>query len=186
MLYAGADQTTFGVATAVRIGQGAQAIKDKTVKADDAKLTGWRSEISAMVRGTLGSSQDEEAAIDAAYYFRAAMDVEGYQGKASNEQAVRAILGHIYERDGIKTLIPKGMDERAFTTKLEGYTAERLTSIAPTFYIRGKEVSPTIVANRLPQFGLRRDSTGAYVAFSNNAPVTLDKDGVKPLRIEVK
>lgn len=186
MLYAGADKTTFGVAVATRIGQGAQALKDKTVKADDQALAGWKAEIAKIVRGSIGSQQDEDAAIEAAYYFRAAMDVEGYTGTVSNEQAVRAILGHVYEKEGVKTLIPKGMDERAFTTKLEAFNADKLSAIAPKFYIRGKEVAPQIVANRLTQMGMRRNSQGAYIPFTNNAAVTLDKEGVKPLTLDIR
>jgi hypothetical protein len=186
MLMAGADRTSAGVALATRIRQGSQALADKRVKRDDAALSGWRAEISSIVRGSIGDDAQETAAIDAAYYVRAAMEVEGYQNTVSNAQAVRMVLGGVYERQGVKTITPKGMTENDFDNKLKTYTAERLTGISPKFYIAGKEVSPMVVANRIGEMGLKMEAQGVYVPFHNNRVVSLDPEGTKPLKLEVR
>ena len=186
MLMAGADRTTAGRALASRIGLGAQAIKDKIVKRDDSVLTGWRSEISTMIRGTIGDAREEQNAIDAAYYVRAAMDVDGYEFKTGNQQAVEMVIGRIVDRGGEKTTAPKGMTLDDFDTKLRSYDAARLESISPTYWIRGKEVKPAWLASRITEMGLKRDSKGRYVPFYNGAAVTTDKESQTPLMLEVR
>ena len=186
MLMAGADRTSAGAALATRIGQGAQAIKDKIVKRDDTVLTGWRSEISTAIRGSLGDAREEQNAIDAAYYVRAAMDVDGYEFKTGNQQAVEMVLGRMVERGGEKTYAPKGMTLDDFDAKLRSYDAARLSALSPSFWIRGKEVKAPWLAQRMTEMGLKRDSKGRYVPFYNGAAVTMDKDSQTPLMLEIR
>jgi hypothetical protein len=182
----GADRTTAGRTLAQLVLQGAQGLADKTVKRDDAVLTGWKAEISGMVRGTLGNDQAENDVIEAAYYIRAQMDIEGgtapgFDSDPSNERAVRMVIGQPMDRGGVKTLLPRGMTQDDFDTKLR---APVVTSQIPdVVYVRGAPVPRDAFSYRLPSLGMRRDGQGSYIPVSNNAMVTLDKEGTTPLRM---
>lgn len=184
----GAGRTTLDRAVQETMLRGADALRDKTVKRDDTALTGWRSEIASMVRGTLGDAQAEQDVIDAAYYTRAGMDEPGYPGKVGNETAVKLVIGQPLERGGVKTILPKGMDEGAFTEKVRSYTPDRLKEMAPAgeVYVRGQKRTLDQLSSSLPGMGMRRNGAGLYAPVSGGAMVTLDKDGQMPLLIEVK
>ena len=168
--------------------RGAQALADKTVKKDDAAVAGWRAEIANMVRGTMGDDRAEQDVIDAAWYVRAAMDAEstevpGYTLKASNENAVRMVIGTPIDRGGVKTLTPRGMDEKTFDERSRAALAPMAGS---TLYVRGKPVTAEELAVRLPSYGMKRDGQGRYTPVLNGAYVTTDADGQQPLRLEVR
>ena len=186
----GLDRTTAGRTVAGLALRGAQALADKTVKKDDAALSGWRSEISSMVRGTLGDDRAEADVIEAAYYVRAAMDIEGIAAPgfsrglgSSAEEAVRLVIGTPLDRGGVKTLTPRGMDERMFDDRaraaLQPLAGQKL-------YIRGKEMTADELAIRINGYGMRRDGQGRYTPVINGAYITTDKDGQQPLRLEVR
>ena len=186
----GIDRTTAGRTVAGLALRGAQALADKTVKKDDAALTGWRSEISSMVRGTLGDDRAEQDVIEAAYYVRAAMDIEGIAAPGfsrglggSAEEAIRLVIGTPVDRGGVKTLTPRGMDERMFDDRsraaLQPLSGQKL-------YIRGKEMTADELAIRINGYGMRRDGQGRYTPVLNGAYITTDKDGQQPLRLEVR
>jgi hypothetical protein len=186
----GLDRTTAGRTVAGLALKGAQALADKAVKKDDAALTGWRSEISGMVRGTLGDDRAEQDVIDAAYYVRAAMDIEGIAAPgfsrglgASAEEAVRLVIGTPLDRGGVKTLTPRGMDEAMFDEKARAALAPLA---GQKVYIRGKEMTAEELATRLNGYGMRRDGQGRYTPVLNGAYITTDKDGQQPLRLEVR
>lgn len=190
----GADRTTAGRAASTYVIRGAQALSDKTVKKDDQALAGWRAEIATLVRGTLGDDRAENDVIDAAYFVRAALEQEGVAPSgfkpmsASAENAVAMVIGRPLERAGVKTMMPRGMDEKTFDTKIAAYTADKLKEQAPegVMYLRGQPVKLEVVANRLPQYGMRFVSPGRYAPIANNAPLTLDKDGRTPLILELR
>jgi hypothetical protein len=205
----GSDQTTAGRNTSALVLAGAQAIADKRVKRDDAVLTGWRSEISTIVRGTLGDPKAEQDAIDAAYYVRAAMDadgsaVPGFDLKASIAQAVKLVMGEVIEREGVKTILPRGMDESAFTDKvrrLYNVTALKfLAQRAPNpeagykgdaaqpaqFYVRGRPIPVESFAVTLPGMAMKRTGSGQYIPVMGGAFVTTDPDQTKPLLLEMR
>lgn len=184
----GLDKTTAGRTTSALVLRGAQALADKSIKKDDAALTGWRSEIAGMVRGTLGDDRAEQDVIDAAYYVRAAMENEataapGFSLKASNENAVRMVIGTPIDRGGVKTLTPRGMDEKTFNERsraaLAPYTGAKL-------YVRGKEMTPQELSVRIDGYGMKRDGQGRYTPVINGAYVTTDAEGAQPLRLEVR
>lgn len=186
----GLDRTTAGRTVAGLALRGAQALADKTVKKDDAALTGWRSEISGMVRGTLGDDRAESDVIEAAYYVRAAMDIEGIAAPGfsrglgqSAEEAVRMVIGTPLDRGGVKTLTPRGMDEKAFDEKARAALAPLA---GQKVYIRGKEMTAEELAIRIAGYGMRRDGQGRYTPVLNGAYFTTDKEGQQPLRLEVR
>lgn len=186
----GLDRTTAGRTVAGLALRGAQAIADKTVKKDDAALTGWRSEIASMVRGTLGDDRAEADVIEAAYLVRAAMDIEGIAAPGfsgglgqSAEEAVRLVIGTPLDRGGVKTLTPRGMDEKMFDER----TRAALAPLAGSkVYIRGKEMTAEELAARITGYGMRRDGQGRYTPTINGAYITTDPQGQQPLRLEVR
>jgi hypothetical protein len=292
----GADKTTSGRAASFYVLRGAQGLADKTVKKDDTALAGWKAEIAGLVRGTLGDDRAESDVIDAAYFIRAAQEQEGIapvgftRGVGSGaSDAIAMVIGKPFERAGVKTFLPRGMDERTFNEKLSAYTADRLREMAlqpgmtergnvdlksrprvknadgsistvrsmgvnvdgkevliptvsddgrimgdqeavdnfrktgkhlgkfttpqasdsyaqalhtaqedlyvrgqgsgmpePVFYVRGQPVKVEQIANRIPQYGVKRDGQGKYVPSVSNAPITLDKEGTQILRLEVR
>jgi hypothetical protein len=116
----GGDQTTAGRYVGTLMLEGAQGLTDKTVKADDMKLSGWKAEIAGLVRGSIGDPKAESEIIDAAYLLRAGMELKGaapgFSLEDTNRQAVKMLVGVPLERGGVKTLLPRGMDERPSTT----------------------------------------------------------------------
>lgn len=187
----GTDKTTAGRAGAEFVLRGAQALADKTVKRDDAVLTGWRAEIASKVRGSLGDQQMENDIIDAAYYTRAAFDQDGIESPGygldkSNDDAIKMVIGLPMERSGVKTILPRGMNEGSFNEKLRVFTAENLRTVSSTFFVRGQSVKPEQLANRLQEFGMRRDGSGRYIPVSGGAFVTTDAAGTQPLRLNVR
>jgi len=188
----GTDRTTAGRAVTEFALRGAQGLADNTIKRDDTVLTGWKSEIAKMVRGTMGDTNAENDIIESAYLVRAGLDAEGAEvpgfGRAdqSNENAVKMVIGQPLERAGVKTILPRGFTESMFNDKLKTLTPTVLTNLAPVFYSRGVAIKPEQLAGRLQEFGMRRDGTGRYIPVSNGAPITLDAAGTNPLRIKVQ
>jgi hypothetical protein len=171
--------------------RGAQGLKDKTVKRDDQALIGWRAEIATLVRGTLGDERAENDIIDSAYFVRASMDMDGtaaagFSLDASNKNAVKMVAGEPLERGGVKTLLPRGMDEDAFDEALGRYTVEKMQVIAPDgVFVRGQPVPMERFVNSLNRYGMRKDSQGNYMPSSGGALVTTDRENRKPLRLPV-
>lgn len=188
------DQTSAGRSLAVRIGFGAQAIADKTVKADETKLSGWRADIASKVRGTLGNTAAENDAIDAAYYIRASFELDaatapGFdKSSTTTDNAVKLVLGQPIERAGVKTVLPKGMDEAAFDGKLRSFTPEQLKLQAPDgkVYMGGHEVPLEMFRSRIVDYGMRYAGPGVYVPVRGNTIITTDKQGTKPLQLKVQ
>lgn len=189
----GSDRTTAGRFASSLVLRGQQALTDKVVKRDDSVLSGWRAELSNMVRGTMGDPRAEQDIIDASYYVRAAMDadsssVPGYKLGRGNEEALKLVAGLPMERQGVKTLLPRAMSEDQFDDRLRTYTPEKLKSVAPDgqVYVRGVPVSLEALSSGITGYGLRRDGQGRYIPVANNVLVTIDKEGTTPLYLSVK
>lgn len=194
----GADRTNAGRYVAEMALGGAQALADKTVQKEDSVLTGWRASIASKIRGTLGDDKAENDAINAAYLVRAYMALP--DSNASNYKfrrfldsgdletnAVAMVLGQPVERFGIKTVLPKGMSEGDFNSKLRDYTLDRLKEMAPNgIYIRGQPRPLERLASTISTIALKRDGQGRYIPVSSNAMVTTDPAGQNPLRLEIR
>lgn len=188
-LKTGSDMTTAGRTVSALILNGSQALADKTVKKDDAALSGWRSEIAGLVRGTLGDDKAEDDAINAAYYVRAAMENKsGAFEDPSNKGAVSMVIGLPVERNGVKTVLPRGISESDFNSKLRAFTPDRLKELAPSgiVYVRGQPRPVDALYSSLTSIGMKRDGQGKYIPVSGNALVTIDAAGLQPLRLEVR
>lgn len=189
----GADQTTAGRNVSVLVLRGAQAMKDKTVKADDAALAGWKANIAPLVRGVLGDPRAEDDVIDAAFYVRAAMEqdginVEGFKLGASEEKAVSLVIGKPVERNGVRMLLPRGMSEKDFNEKLSNFTPEALSGIAPSgnVYLRGQPIPLQRFSSSLTNYGLKMDENGSFIPSVGGAFITLDPAGQRPIRLPIK
>ena len=186
----GTDRTTSGRMASELVQIGAQALADKTVKKDDSALSGWKADISTLVRGTLGDPKAESDVIEAAYYIRAAQELDtakapGFtKGFGSGaEDAVAMVIGKPMERAGVKTFLPKGMSESQFDDKaMELLSAGK----GQTVYMRGQPVTVESLAQRWTSYGARMVRPGEYMPMSNNAPFTVDKEGRQPLRLKVQ
>lgn len=184
----GTDRTTAGRMASELVQIGAQALHDKTVKRDDTALAGWRAEIAGMVRGSLGDPKAEDDVIEAAYYIRAAQELDtaaapGFKLPAGADKAVEMVIGKPLERAGVKTFLPKGMDENTFDEKARKLLA---AGAGQTVYLRGQPVTVEGLANRWTSYGVRLVRPGEYMPISGNAPFTVDKEGQQPLRLKVQ
>jgi hypothetical protein len=186
----GSDVTTAGRMTSELVQLGAQALSDKTVKKDDTALAGWRSEIATLVRGTLGNPKVEQDVIDAAYYVRAAQELDtarapGFtRGFGSGaEDALKLVIGTPVERGGMKTFLPRGMTESDFDTRARATLAPLA---GKQVYLRGQPMPAEALAGKWDSYGLRLVRPGEYVPISNGAQFTLDPSGTLPLRVKVQ
>jgi len=190
-LKAGFDKTNAGRSLQSFILTGRQALQDKTVKLDEEKANDRKREIAELIRGTLGpeGSKAEQDAIDMAWYVRAGLDImepaADFKLKTTNKKAVELVIGLPLERAGVKTILPKGMDESQFDERLGGYTPEKLRALVPSgvVYVRGQPRTLEQLSGALQSLGMKRDGAGRYVPVSGGAFVTLDPEGATPLRL---
>lgn len=192
------DHTTSGRMVAERVGLGAQGLADGTVKADETKLAGWKAEAATMLRGALGNPKAEEDAILAAYYVRASSELPsgttpGYESPTKSvEAAVTMVVGQPITRGGVNTVLPHGMTESGFDSKLRALTPDVLKTMAPDgkVYLREggnvREIPLNLLHSRMVDFGMRYYAPGVYAPVRNNTIVTIDKDGTKPLLLKVQ
>lgn len=190
------DRTTAGRTVAELVGQGAQALSDKTVKRDDSALAGWKADIASKVRGSLGNTQAENDVIEAAYYVRAAGELgsagaaPGYSGvKPDTDSALAMVIGSPLERAGVKTFLPRGMDQSTFDTRLRAAASPQALAPQATdgkVYAGGREVPLPIFSGHILDRGLRLYSPGVYASVVGNTIVTLDKEGKRPLLLKVQ
>lgn len=197
-----ADRTGAGRTVAAAVLRGAQGLADKTVKRDDAVLTGWKAEIAGMVRGTLGNSAAEQDIIDAAYYVRADGELTAPAGYdkpvgTSARDALATVVGLPLERAGVKTLLPRGMSESDFDARLRAVAKPEalipLTAPPPkgetkehVVYANGVPIPVSAFGSRIAERGLRMYSPGVYVPVVGTSIVTVDPKGTKPLTLKVQ
>lgn len=176
---AGAAQTTSNRFTSELILKGAQAIKDKTIKADDQKVSGWRAEIAGMIGNAYTNDLQREAAIESAFLVRAGLAAEN---TGDNAQAVRLATGGITDRNGKKVPLPFGMPESDFEAKLKKLTPSNAS--APNVFIGGRPMPMADFLARVPDAQLIHAGKSRYGVLAGGALAT-DARGA-PLIIEVR
>lgn len=176
---AGASRTTEGRFTSELILRGAQAIKDKAVKTDDAKGTGWRSEIVAEIGDAYANEEQREAVVEAAFLIRAGLESEG---RGNNRQAVNLATGGIVERNGRKVPLPYGIKPDEFERKLRALTPQSLSS--QTVVIGGRPVPVEQFIAGIPSAQLIQAGAGRYAVASGDGIATDDKG--RPVIFEVR
>src|SRR5574341_769433 len=126
------DKTTQGRYTSELVLRGAQALKDKGVKAEGGALDSPTPGVRALVAKEIGDAftNDEvrEAMIDAAMYVEYGLRAEGHGGV---QQAVNLATGGIVERNGKKVPLPYGMKESEFDKRLSTLTPSAIVGIRP-------------------------------------------------------
>lgn len=131
MMYAN-NATSQGRYTAELVLRGEQAIRDKIVKPDEMKETGWRAEIAKQVRGAYSNRQIEDAAINAAFLILSARTADSSrQADVGVDNAVHLATGGITERNGAKVPLPGGMREADFDKAIRAVTPQDLAAQAP-------------------------------------------------------
>lgn len=123
------SKTTQGRYTAELVLQGAQAIKDKSIKVDGIAESGWRAQIAKQVRGAYSNQEAEDQVINAAFLIAAAKG-----GDVDN--ALNLATGGIIERNGGKIPLPYGMKEREFDKRLGAITPADLQGQAPSGFVQ--------------------------------------------------
>jgi hypothetical protein len=169
MSYAG-DRTNDGKLTAEGILRGTQALRDKTVQADETKLSGWRASVATEIRGAFSSQGAEDSAINAAYKLMAA----GY----SQKDAVRAATGGIITHGLGKIPLPVNMDEDTFNKRLSAVTPAMLAPQAAdgNAYVGGVPMPLAKFTASLPDATLVHAGQGLYAVKAGTSFVT-NRDG---------
>jgi hypothetical protein len=193
MSYAGA-QTTQGRTAAFLVLKGEQAIKDKLVKVDGTKETGWRAAISNQIRGAYLNPQIEDKAIDAAFLMLAARTADNTQADVNPANAVRLATGGIIEFNGAKVPMPFGFTaesqsdgEKRFKKAVETIRPADLADQAPDgrVTVGGASLSVDDFVKKLPQARLANFRDGSYYVqagsgYATNAQGKLIVIKVKP------
>lgn len=166
---AGAGKTSSGRYASTLILKGAQAIQDKTIKADDMKVSGWRSEIAAGIGDAYSNDLLRQAAIDSAYFIRAGLESEG---GGDNAQAVNLATGGITERNGKKVPLPFGMKEDDFESKLKKLTPASVLNGGQQVVVAGKPMPMADFLARVPDAQLIHAGNSRYAVMAGGAVAT--------------
>lgn len=179
-------RTTENRPTAELLLKGAEAIKNKTVKEEDAAVTGWVANIRSKVDKIRMPPEQANMTVEAAKYILAGRVAEGAAGGTDNEVqwAVNlAVNGRMAERNGSTFVLPPGASEGAFSLRLRTYPAAEVGSQLPDgkVYVRGEPMDLQQFLNALPSAALVQAGRGRYavqaggtiVTNSARAPVTI-------------
>lgn len=176
------ERTTAGRYTSELVLRGAQAIKDKAVKEDNAALTGIRSRVAAEIGDAYPNQQLREQMIEAAVLAEYGLQSEG---SGNPTKAVNLVTGGIVERAGRRIPLPRGMDESSFDKRLTTLTPENLRTALPDnqVHLGGLAMSTDSFLKHVPKAALIHAGSGRY-AVQTQAGLATNSAG-KPLIIEV-
>lgn len=174
----GSSGTTAGRHTSELVIKGAQAIKDKGVKADNTAVTGTRARAAEYLGDALQGKAREDV-LDTAFYIYAGMEAEG--GGDINRAVRLAVGGDIIERNGRKLPIPAGVNEDTFETAVS--TSARRAVGTGKVFVGGKAMEADAFMKALPGAELQPVGAGRYVVRAGSGLVTTD--GRKPLVLGV-
>lgn len=183
-LAAGAAQTTFDRPVSELILRGAEAIKTKAVKLDDANETGLTAQIDKELGGAITNPEQAQRVREAAKLIWLGKAAEGQRIDPGN--AVRlAIGGKVVDHNGGKVVIPAGMEAGDLSQRLANYPADALASQLTDgkVYVRGQPVEAAQFLAALPGAQLRTLARGKFAVVSGGAVVT--NANMKPVIVEV-
>jgi len=175
----GSSGTTAGRYTSELLIKGQQAIKDKSIKADSAAVTGTKAQMASYLGDALtGKARDD--VLEAAGLIYYGMQSEG--GGADYGRAVRmAIGGDVIDRGGKKLPIPAGVAQKDFESAV-ATSAKQKVGDKPVI-VNGKQLPAAEFLSGLPSAGLEPVGMGRYVVRAGGSLVTTD--GRSPLVLEV-
>lgn len=175
------DRTSAGRYTSEIVLRGAQAIKDKAVKEDNAVLTGVRARIAAEIGDAYVNQELRATMIDAAVYAEYGLQSEG---SGDMGRAVRLVTGGITERNGRKLPLPRGVTADEFDKRLTNISPAALRTALPAGQVR---VGPATMRldeflKEVPNAALIHAGQGRYAAQTGSGIAT-NADGA-PLILE--
>lgn len=178
------DKTTYGRYTSELVLRGAQALKDKAVKEDNAAVTGVRSRIAAEI-GNSVFGPARETLIDAAlmtYYGKQAAD----GGSMSIQGAVALATGGVTERNGRKIILPYGVPANEFEKKLQQLTPASVAGQLPdgNVYVGETPVPAAEFLQKIPKATLVSNGSNRYNVQAGSSLVTNSRG--QPVFLEVK
>lgn len=176
------SKTTSGRYSSELVLRGAQAIKDRAVKEDNAAITGVRGTVAAAI-GDAVSGPARETLIDAAVYTQYGLMSEG---SGDVQRAIRLATGGVTERAGKKVMLPYGIDEATFAQRVQQVNAQTFASQAPDgqVYIAGKPMPVDQFAAQVPNAALITGGNGRYYVQAAGGVAT-NKAG-RPIVLEVR
>ena len=183
-LAAGAAQTSFDRPVSELILRGAEAIKSKAVKLEDAAETGLTASFDKELGGAISNPEQADRVRQAAKFIWAGKAAEGQRIDPAN--AVRLALGgRVVEHNGGKVVVPAGMDAGDLTQRLAKYPADVLASQLTDgkVYVRGQPVDAAEFLAALPGVQLRTLARGKFAVVSGGAVATNAK--LQPIVLEV-
>lgn len=175
---------------------GAQAVKDKTVKVDEAAGTGIKATIATQINGTLPPNQAEDAK-DSAYYIALGNAVKNGREQPSSsdiQSGIDTATGGISNTGGTKlsgkpqsVARPYGWTDDQFQASVKTATPANIENQVggkpiDTVYANGKAIPADQFMQKFPSYQLMRVGvrgtyavvTGSkFVADSTGAPVTV-------------
>lgn len=175
------SKTTQGRYTSELILKGAQAMRDKSIKEDNAAVTGFRSQVAGLIGDAYLNPEARDAAIDAALLANYGLMAEG---SGNVEQAVRLATGGIVERNGRKIPLPYGMTESEFSQRMQNITAKDIPTTDGKVYVGGNPVPVATLLENFRAVPLLNAGNGRY-AIQTGGGVATDKIG-RPIILEVK
>ena len=175
-----ASMTTEGRYTSELLLTGQQAIKDKSIKADNMAVTGTKAKAGEYLGDALTGKAREDV-LEAAGLIYYGLQAGG--GSANIEQAVRlAVGGPIVEYNGKKMPAPAQFTQDNFGAAVQASAKSAIGSEA--VYINGREVPAETFMQALPTTDIQPVGAGRYVVRSGAGLVT-GKNG-KAVVLEVK
>lgn len=180
----GSAQTSFDRPVSELVLRGAEAIKSKSVKLEDAAESGLTAQFDKALSGAITNPEQAARVREAAKYIWAGKAAEGSRIDAAN--AVRlAVGGPVVEHNGAAVILPAGMDESALRQRLASYPAAALAPQLPDgkVYVRGQAVDAAQFLAALPGAQLRTLARGRFAVMSGGAVATNAQ--MQPIVLEV-
>lgn len=177
------SQTTYGRNASVLVLKGAQALKDKAIKEDNAAVTGVRAQIAKEI-GSAINGPDQETAVMAALYTYYGKQSEG--DSVSVRSAVRLAIGGVEERNGRKIVLPYGMAPADFDKKLQQFNTQSIAGQLEDgkVYVGQTPISADDFVKNLPKAALITSGNGRYTVQAGGGLVTNSRG--QPVFVEVK
>ncbi len=178
------DKTTYGRYASELVLRGAQALKDKAVKEDNAAITGIRARIASEY-GNAVSGPARETLIDAALMIYYGKQAEG-GGAISIPGAVALASGGVAERNGRKFVLPYGVPANEFEKKLQQLTPASVAGQLPdgNVYVGETPVPAAEFLQKIPKATLVSNGSNRYNVQAGSSLVTNSRG--QPVFLEVK
>jgi len=175
-------QAPGGVNLGEMVLKGAEAVRTKTVKVDDAAGLAILQDVRKQIEGVYATPSATDAAAEAAMMMWAGAAADGR--RLSAKEVVKLATGGVTEHNGQKLPMPYGWDERRTTRSIAAITPAHIQAQAggnAPLWIGSQQILPEDVARMVPQAQLRSAGPDRYAIRIGDRLVTTD--GRKPFTI---